>query len=80
MAGTKLTVEQIVAKKTALENRDSSRNSAYDEVLQFYAGDTYKNVKKKGFLPGITDGANAVLARISQVQYRGAHLQGVRLY
>lgn len=72
MPATKMTVEQVVAKKTALENRDSSRNSSYDEVLQFYAGDTYESVKKKGFLPGITQALSSIFT--PKVQDEGMNL------
>jgi hypothetical protein len=66
MPAAKMTVAQVVAKRNELENRDSSRNNGYDEVLQFYAGDTYRNVKKKGFLPGISQALSSIFTPKAQ--------------
>lgn len=66
MAISKMNVKQVVDKKVSLENRDSARNNGYDEVLQFYAGDTYRNVKKKGFLPGITQALSSIFTPKAQ--------------
>ena len=59
-AAKKMTIVQVVEKKKELENRDSARNSSYDEVLTFYGGDTYKNIKKKGFIAGITQALSSI--------------------
>jgi len=72
MAISKMNVKQVVDKKVSLENRDSARNNGYDEVLQFYAGDTYRNVKKKGFLPGITQALSSIFT--PKVQDEGMSL------
>lgn len=41
-------VKKIVALKKALEDRDRTRNDAYDTILKHYGGGTYTERKKKG--------------------------------
>jgi hypothetical protein len=72
MALSKMTVQQVVDKKGSLSDRDSARNNAYDEVLQFYGGDTYRSIKKKGFLPGITQALSSIFT--PKVQDEGMSL------
>lgn len=56
----KMSVDEVVELFKLLEKRDSDRNSSYDEVLQFYGGDTYKNIRKKGFIAGITNAISSI--------------------
>lgn len=55
-------VAEIVDLFLTLEKRDSSRNSSYDEVLQFYGGTTYKEAKKQGFISGIAQNISSLFS------------------
>ena len=48
-------VEEIVSLFNKLESDNSERRDSYDEVVKFYGGDSYRDIKKKGFLAGITN-------------------------
>lgn len=53
-------VEDIVALKDLLEKRDGERNNSYDEVIQFYGGDTLRNIRRKGFVAGIKQAISSI--------------------
>jgi hypothetical protein len=55
-------VTAIVDHFLKMEKRDSSRNSSYDEVLQFYAGTTYKEARKQGFIAGIAQNIGSLFS------------------
>ena len=52
----------IVEEFKRLEKRDSARNDSYDEVLQFYAGKSYKDTKKQGFISGIAQNIQSLFS------------------
>lgn len=56
----KMSIDEVVELFKLLEKRDSDRNNSYDEVLQFYGGDTYKNTRKKGFVAGIANAISSI--------------------
>jgi hypothetical protein len=47
-------LEEIVALKDELQERDSERDSSYDETIRLVLGATYKDRKKKGYSPGVS--------------------------
>lgn len=59
-------VTAIVDEFKELEERDSARNASYDEVLQFYAGTTYQEAKKQGFISGIAQNISALFSPPSE--------------
>lgn len=73
MAASKMTVLQVVSKRDELQDRDSTRNESYDEVLKFYGGDTYRNIKKQGFVGGIAQALSSIFT--PKAQDEGAELK-----
>lgn len=59
-------VTAIVALYKELEQRDSARNSSYDEVLQFYGGTSYKEAKKQGYISGVAQNISSLFSPKSQ--------------
>lgn len=55
-------VQGLVKLKDELKTRDSERNDSYDDVLQFYAGDTLRNVKRSGYLPGVENAMSSIFS------------------
>lgn len=53
-------VQTIVDLFLKLEKQQGPRNASYDEVLNFYAGTTYKQAKKSGFVAGVAQNIAAL--------------------
>jgi len=59
-------VRAIVDLFTKLEKEQGPRNNSYDEVLQFYAGTTYKEAKKQGFISGVAQNIQSLFSPKSE--------------
>jgi hypothetical protein len=53
-------VDAIVKLFKEREEAEGARNSSYDEVLQFYSGNTFQEAKKQGFLSGIANALTSI--------------------
>lgn len=53
-------VQAIVKLFRQREEAESARNDSYDEVLMFYAGNTFEETKKQGFLSGVANALTSI--------------------